>query len=48
MREVLSLVRAGYGSLPDLLSLDSPEILDALEWEHMGQQIREDAANGNK
>jgi len=48
MMEILSLARAGYGGLSELLTLDSPEILDALEWEHMLQQVKEDASRGDK
>lgn len=41
MAEILHLCRAGYGSLPELMQLDSPAILDALEWEDMARQIQE-------
>lgn len=45
MAEILHLCRAGYGSLSELMQLDSPAILDALEWEDLARQIQEDARN---
>lgn len=43
MAEILGLAKAGYGSLASLLELDSPAILDALEWEDMSRQAEWDA-----
>lgn len=48
MMEILTLARAGFGSLDGLLTLDSPAILDALEWEDMAQQLREGATHGSR
>lgn len=51
MMALLMLSKRGYGSLPDLMELDTPEVLDAIEFEQMANAIeaheyKEAQANG--
>lgn len=48
---LLSLVRRGYGSLAELKQLDTPELLDIVEFEQIANAIEahemEQARNGH-
>lgn len=39
MMALLMLSKRGYGSLPALMELDTPEVLDAIEFEQMANAI---------
>lgn len=48
MMEILTLARAGFGGLDGLLTLDSPAILDALEWMELGMMMPQEAGHGRQ
>lgn len=48
MMEILTLARAGFGSLDGLLTLDSPAILDALEWLELGMMVPPEDGHGRQ
>lgn len=51
MMNVCCLVKAGYGSMREIVELDTPEFLDALEFESMGNAVssyKMKQAKGNK
>lgn len=39
MMTVLMLTKRGYGTMAELLKMDTPEILDAIEFEQMANAI---------
>lgn len=39
MMAVLMLTRRGYGSMAELMQMDTPEIMDAIEFEQMANAI---------
>ncbi|MFU0912946.1 hypothetical protein [Kluyvera intermedia] len=51
MSMYLALSKAGYGSYSELIKLDTPELLDMLEFENISADIQhyemEKAKNGN-
>lgn len=52
MLTYLALVKAGYGTLAELMEMDTPELLDIIEFESISADIEhykiEQAKHGNR